>query len=352
MVKRWLVSGLLAVAACACGESPDEATFAAKRAFWTEPMNRERVDNFVYANTLFTMFHELGHFIFEQYGVPIGGREEDAADRLAVVMMTPPVAAGDPEAESISSPAATQLVWVAYWWIEQGKVGPQERQKIAWYGEHGIDEQRGYQVLCLLYGSNPTRYDLVARQFGLPDDRRKGCVAEAARNQASWSALIGAHVADDAELAANRARFAEEMGRGPARKPGSLATRILEGSSAGPVPTFMRIFTYEAAPAPIPSLSFEDAALVWDSKSFLQRREMLEKVVDEMLHLKIPAGQSLPHVSARQCNGEANAAYTVSMERGQPVQDVFICYPMVESFATSGRELLWRIEHAKNGDQR
>jgi hypothetical protein len=347
----WIRGAILVVCAIfplAC-DGRSENSREAQRAFWSQQVNRERVEKFVYANAIFTLFHELGHFIFDQYGVPIGGREEDAADRLAVVMMTPPAAAGNPEAESIASPAATDLVWVAHWWIEQGKLRPQERQSIPWYDEHGVDERRGYQVLCLLYGSNPARYDLVAREFGLPADQRKKCVPESARNQASWNALIGAHVADDAELAANRTRFAEWMGRGPERKPGSLAARILEDRSAKvPVPTFMRIFTYDPAPERVQGLSLEDAALVWDSKGFLQRREMLERVVDEMLSLKIPAGQSLPHVAARQCGGEANAAYTVDIDRAQRRQTVFICYPLVDRFASSARNLLWTLEQTKN----
>ena len=50
---------------------------------------REEADLFVLGNTVFILYHELGHALIDQLGLPVLGREEDAADNLASIMMIP-----------------------------------------------------------------------------------------------------------------------------------------------------------------------------------------------------------------------------------------------------------------------
>src|SRR3546814_15326340 len=44
---------------------------------------------FVLGNTIFTLFHELGHALVDKLEIPVLGREEDAVDALAVLLMLP-----------------------------------------------------------------------------------------------------------------------------------------------------------------------------------------------------------------------------------------------------------------------
>ncbi|HYI71139.1 MAG TPA: DUF4344 domain-containing metallopeptidase, partial [Skermanella sp.] len=50
---------------------------------------REEADLFVLGNTVFILYHELGHALIDQLGLPVLGHEEDAADNLASIMMIP-----------------------------------------------------------------------------------------------------------------------------------------------------------------------------------------------------------------------------------------------------------------------
>src|SRR4051812_6372549 len=48
---------------------------------------REEADLFVLGNTVFILYHELGHALIDLLGLPVLGHEEDAADNLASIMM-------------------------------------------------------------------------------------------------------------------------------------------------------------------------------------------------------------------------------------------------------------------------
>src|SRR5688500_14135049 len=50
---------------------------------------RQEADLFVLGNTVFILYHELGHALIDLLNLPVLGREEDAADNLASVMMIP-----------------------------------------------------------------------------------------------------------------------------------------------------------------------------------------------------------------------------------------------------------------------
>src|SRR5262249_47372838 len=57
--------------------------------FIPSPNNLFRVRHMVLAVTLFTLYHELGHMIADDYGTPMIGQPENSADRFATLMMTP-----------------------------------------------------------------------------------------------------------------------------------------------------------------------------------------------------------------------------------------------------------------------
>ncbi|KAB7740280.1 hypothetical protein F2P47_09765 [Parvibaculum sedimenti] len=65
---------LLCVAAAQAGAIPE-----AERA----DLRRE----FILANTEFTVLHEVGHVVFQEFAVPLFGREEESADTLATMLM-------------------------------------------------------------------------------------------------------------------------------------------------------------------------------------------------------------------------------------------------------------------------
>ncbi len=142
------------------------------------------LQQFVRGTLRFVLLHELGHGLVDLYGIPVLGREEDAADRFATWWLSP-----DGKEDGTDAIAAVE------WWLASAKVSEQKREELAWWDEHGIDEQRGYQIACLLYGSDPETMGPLAGRLGLPQARRESCIPEAARNAASWQVNLNGQTA-------------------------------------------------------------------------------------------------------------------------------------------------------------
>jgi hypothetical protein len=151
-------------------------------------------DLFVEGNLFFIGYHELAHALVSEFDLPVVGREEDAADRLAILLMTP---------EPGDSPDYLNAAMQG--WFTEAAERPLE--SISWWDEHGTNEQRGFQIACLLFGANPDAFADVADAVQLPDDRRETCTYEAEQNQRSWATLLADHErADDAAIAQNVVR--------------------------------------------------------------------------------------------------------------------------------------------------
>ncbi len=107
--------------------------------------------------------HETAHALFDQLRLPILGREEDAADQLAALILL-----------HLDKRAARDTVAGVAWMYahdaRQAKVGEQ-----AFANVHSLDAQRFYNLLCLAYGAEPELFaDVVSKQY-LPADRAEGC---------------------------------------------------------------------------------------------------------------------------------------------------------------------------------
>src|SRR3546814_7327239 len=100
---------------------------------------------FVLGNTIFTRFHELGHALVDKLEIPVLGREVDAVDALAVLLMLPDEE--DAVADEMVMAAAEGHV-MAY---EQSG----EEDEEAFWDEHSFDLQRYASIHCLVYGSDP-----------------------------------------------------------------------------------------------------------------------------------------------------------------------------------------------------
>src|SRR5690349_14654698 len=69
-----IATGLMAVALPAHGQDFTDEDYAAA------------VD-FAMHDAAFTMYHEIGHMLVGELGLPVLGKEEDAADALAVILL-------------------------------------------------------------------------------------------------------------------------------------------------------------------------------------------------------------------------------------------------------------------------
>ena len=71
--------------------------------------------------------------------------------------------------------------------------------------EHALGEQRYFNLQCLIYGSNPSRYLTIVTEGDLPEARAKSCPAEARRLDRAWLRLLLPHVAPKYEMTEEKA---------------------------------------------------------------------------------------------------------------------------------------------------
>ena len=144
----------------------------------------EEIVIFVLGNTAFTLYHELGHALISELDLPVIGREEDAVDGFAAVMMISEEP--DDMADALISAAADGWALLADALAEQGA-------EIAFWARHGLDEQRYYQAICHLVGADPEGFEEFAVESGLPEERVETCPFDYAQMFDGWQRLLAPH---------------------------------------------------------------------------------------------------------------------------------------------------------------
>ena len=127
---------------------------------------------------LHTLLHEFAHALIDQYSLPIVGREEDAADGLATLLLLQ--AFNDGQTMAIHAAELFLLESLARGPIEQADL----------WGEHSLDEQRYYQILCWVYGSQPEAYGQPLGDTQWSIERLDMCVEDYNLLHSSWSILL------------------------------------------------------------------------------------------------------------------------------------------------------------------
>ncbi len=139
---------------------------------------------FVVGNTLFAVYHELGHALIDLLELPVIGREEDAADGFAAVMMIP----GEPDLLRDEL-----IIAVADGWRLQSEQAAANVGQDQLWAEHALDEQRHFAVVCWMVGSDQEGFSDLASESGMPIERVETCADDFDRMQASWQRLLASH---------------------------------------------------------------------------------------------------------------------------------------------------------------
>ena len=140
----------------------------------------QEIDEAVTDGGGFTLLHEMGHALVDILQLPVTGREEDSVDALATVLLLD-VDDVDPVLSALGTFKAWELA-------DEGKAG------MVW-GEHSLSGQRYYDILCMLYGSDPDRFQGVVSDGLLPEERAVRCPAEWERKATSWDVILEPHLA-------------------------------------------------------------------------------------------------------------------------------------------------------------
>jgi hypothetical protein len=144
--------------------------------FRYDGMTQEKLDKWVVGTATFVLFHEFGHALIDVLDLPITGREEDAVDQLATLLL----ANANPEAAYAAGEFFRQ-------WGDWGDLGLFKRTQ-SFADEHAIDQQRFYNVLCWTYGVNPQERFLIGER--IPEGRRARCAGEWKQLESSWKRIL------------------------------------------------------------------------------------------------------------------------------------------------------------------
>jgi hypothetical protein len=179
---------------------------------------RIAVTRFVAGNLLFVLLHELGHALITELGLPVLGREEDAADSFAAITML-----GMKNAFS-----ERVLVDAARGWFLSDAAERRAGAPVAYYDAHSLSRQRAYQLVCYLAGSDPPRFAALADETGLPAERRASCVADFSNAEWSWAKVLVPHRRGERSRTEVTVRYGEAGERFAVYARALRSTRLLE----------------------------------------------------------------------------------------------------------------------------
>ncbi|MCR9161265.1 MAG: DUF4344 domain-containing metallopeptidase [Nannocystaceae bacterium] len=137
------------------------------------------LERMVTGAVFFAFLHELGHALVDQLQLPITGKEEDAVDQLASVIL---IESGSGIEMALDGGRAFLLN------DAKGYSGNE------FWSEHSFEKQRYYAIVCMAYGAAPKKRGALTKGRGaLPQERARSCPAEYKRIKTSWQTLLAEH---------------------------------------------------------------------------------------------------------------------------------------------------------------
>jgi len=150
--------------------------------------SEEELGERVGAVNSFILEHEFGHALIANYELPVLGKEEDAADSIATVLLLKAT-------EGAGYAAAAAAFWADF-------SGRQEPPAIADYADnHSLDLQRAFDILCWVAGSSEQSFEEVAELEALPEERLATCPGEFEQLVSSIGQELEPHVKGGLNLA-------------------------------------------------------------------------------------------------------------------------------------------------------
>jgi Putative metallopeptidase len=144
----------------------------------------QAVTEFVIGNSLFVVLHELAHATTNQLKIPVLGRKEDAADMFAATRL---IKFNSDFTDGVLDAAARG-------WFMTDRRDTKTGDTVPYYDEHGLDQQRAYQIVCLMIGTGDQKYQRLADETKLPKDRQKTCANDYADAADGWDAALMPHL--------------------------------------------------------------------------------------------------------------------------------------------------------------
>jgi Putative metallopeptidase len=148
------------------------------------PPYRQVIAEFMAGNMLFVLLHELAHATASQMQIPALAGKEDAADAFAVMQLV----------KSSSGFSDRVIGESAKGWFMSDQRNRENGDPVAYYDEHGLDQDRAYRIVCLMVGSGEDKYQRVAAATRLPKDRQDNCAGDFSAASNPWDMALKPHL--------------------------------------------------------------------------------------------------------------------------------------------------------------
>lgn len=137
----------------------------------------------------FILEHEFTHALISIYDLPVLGKEEDAADTLATLLL-------------LKSPQGARLALSAaeFWDDFSGRQNPPALADYA--EEHSLDLQRSFTIVCEIAGSSDANYALIKKADILPPGQIQTCPAQYQQDVKSFTQVLDPHIKGSVTLQA------------------------------------------------------------------------------------------------------------------------------------------------------
>jgi hypothetical protein len=132
--------------------------------------------DYVLGNLRFTLFHEFGHAVIDQWRIPLHGLEETAADGFAIVMADRLLP--EPEMERLIRAVAAS-----------GRTEAVGELHDPW-GDYMPTGQRVAHAICVWFGLRPESRGPLARALGMPEGRRRACAELGRSVRGAWAPVF------------------------------------------------------------------------------------------------------------------------------------------------------------------
>jgi hypothetical protein len=141
-------------------------------------------DDVALYSAVWTLYHEMGHALINILDLPAVGREEDAVDQFSTLAL---IQSGEQEAATAEIAAQEFRLSAA---------ARAKGEKFPFWDVHSVDEQRFYNILCLVYGKDPkaASSQALVDNGELPKERAEGCQEEYGQLDRAWSRLTDPYI--------------------------------------------------------------------------------------------------------------------------------------------------------------
>ncbi len=122
----------------------------------------------------FILYHEVGHALTDTLDLAVTGKEEDAVDDFAAILLL-----------QENNDQLDAIVYNASLYFKS-------HSDSTYWDEHSFGKQRFVNIVCLLYGRDPQKYAAIPHKFNL-GTRIKRCPGEYQQKLSSWQRLLAPH---------------------------------------------------------------------------------------------------------------------------------------------------------------